>query len=38
MKEKSTENTMEIHKATSAPVPFKAFAACFVLVCVAAVL
>jgi len=33
MKEK-----MEIDKATSAPFPLKAFAACFVLVCVAAVL
>jgi hypothetical protein len=38
MKEKSTQKTMEIHKASSAPFPLKAFAACFVLVCVAAVL
>jgi hypothetical protein len=38
MKEKSTQNPMEIQKASSAPFPLKAFFACFVLVCGAAVL
>jgi hypothetical protein len=45
MKEKSTaakvesaKNTMESHKTNSSPFPVKVFAACFVVVCVAAVL